>query len=193
MKQGLSILLLCLLVYNAIGYYLYFEYRQTQARVQLRQQLQTRNVFLTQQEADQKVQQGKWVLFSIPITLYHQSDRAVEPTEGEFLFQNKVYEKAMRSIRNDTLYVYCVNNQVQEQVRSDLSAHVKTHLLDSQTPQKDKAQKATKLSLVQEYLPVEKHALLLPSFVVVETHGFQTSFSLVARPWDTPFYPPQQA
>jgi hypothetical protein len=176
-----------------MGYYLYYEYRQTQARSHLRDLLDQHTSAFSEQKVKQKVASGQWVAFQIPITLYHQLDRDLEPTEGEFLYQDQVYEKAMRSIRNDTLYIYCVNNVQKDQVRQDLSDHVKTHIVDFTGNATEKSQKTVKLSFVQEYLSVERPALADRGFVLLNPSISTPYFSLTFRPLDVPFTPPRQA
>lgn len=193
MKKGVTILLLCLLVYNAIGYYLYYEYRQSQARLQLRANLDRSSSSLSQQAADQQVADGNWVVFPIAIRLYHQLDRGLEAIEGEFVHQGRVYEKAMRSIRNDTLYLYCVNNRAQDRVHSDLSDHVKTHLADVASSHKDKSAKTVKVSLLQEYLPVQRHGLQVPAFSVSVSSVPTGKVPLTFRSLDTDYPPPRTA
>ncbi|MDJ1485509.1 hypothetical protein QNI16_33775 [Cytophagaceae bacterium YF14B1] len=154
MKKVIAILLLGLLLYNTMGYYVYYTYRQSMARTQLRLFLDSNSLALSQAEVDAKVHNQQWIRFSIPIDLYHQLDHSLEPVEGEFSYQGRIYEKVMRSIQNDTLYLYCVNNRTQEQIQNDLSNHIKTHIADSAGPQTEKTQKHLKFSLTQEYLPL---------------------------------------
>jgi hypothetical protein len=144
LKRIVSIFLLALLLYHTIGYFLFFQLRHSHIRKELRQVIETK----THPEQD-------WVVIAVPITLYHQLDRDFEIAEGEFSYQGKVYEKAMQRVRNDTLFVYCVNNRKQEKVKADLSEHLKTHVADVGGAVPKKSESLQKSFSKPYYLPQE--------------------------------------
>jgi len=68
------------------------------------------------------------MVFKIPITLPYQSDRDVERVKGNFEYEGRFYEMVKKQLKNDTLYVYCINNLAQERLKADLSKHTATQL-----------------------------------------------------------------
>ena len=175
-----------------MGYYLHYEYRQVQARRQLREYLDKNHQTLLQEAVDEGVKTGQWVRFAVPLEFYHQTDRSLMPTEGEFRVGGKVYEKAMSGIRNDTMYVYCINNRMQEQVQRNLSDHIKTHLVDYTGTPPEKNQKTLKFSLLQEYLPTQATGLPINHSFVRVSHPVGNSSSFSSRATETAVPPPRQ-
>jgi hypothetical protein len=153
LKRLISIGLLTVLLYNTVGYHAYFLLRQRQARDQVRTLLDARIPSANRNDGLGGIQQGNWVVFRIPLQLYHQPNRQPIPVEGEFEYQNKIYEKALMGIENDTVLLYCVNNKGQEKVRRQLSDHAKALAADFPTDRSDKAQKMPD-SFLKEYLSV---------------------------------------
>ena len=68
------------------------------------------------------------IVFSIPITLPYQSDRDYERVEGDFEYEGRYYEMVKKRLKNDTLYVYCINNLAQERLKANLSKHTAAHI-----------------------------------------------------------------
>ncbi|MDJ1495144.1 hypothetical protein QNI19_19550 [Cytophagaceae bacterium DM2B3-1] len=191
MKRPISILLLGLLLYNTIGYYLYYEYAQVQARLHLRTVLESKGQGVYSSMENSKDNEN-WIVFRIPIELYHQIDRDLEPVEGEFRYQDKIYEKALRRIHNDTLYLYCINNQAKEQVQDDLSKHVKTHVVDYTDTHTSKNHKITKLVL-QEYLPLGEDPFSLLPVSTMADYSYCPDFSYSSLYPETTSPPPRHS
>ncbi|MDJ1506877.1 hypothetical protein [Xanthocytophaga agilis] len=188
MKRTVSIGLLCLLLFNTIGYSILFFQQQRQARQQLRNILDTNishSVSLSENNPD-------WVVFKMPIGLYHQPDKAPIAVEGEFEHQGKIYEKAFMSIKNDTIIVYCVNNKQQEKVKQNMSDHAKTLAMDYSHTDSGKAQKNIK-SFAPEYLPVT--VLTLSHSIIEQTQKVQepSPSSIQSIYLEAIYPPPRQA
>ncbi|MDJ1499078.1 hypothetical protein [Xanthocytophaga agilis] len=141
MKKIVSIFLLYLLLYHTVGYHLFLHFRQQKIRSELR------TILLTNHQPEKD-----WFIVSVPITVYHQIDRDFEHTEGEFVYRGKVYEKALQRIKNDTLFLYCVNNKQQEQVKKELSDYLMKYVIDSKQETKKHAHELNKVYEKSYYL-----------------------------------------
>lgn len=188
MKRFISIGLLSLLLYNTVGYYAFFMFRQRQAREHVRTLLDKTPSLHQSSTAVGGVQQGNWVVFRIPLQLYHQIDRQPIPVEGEFKYQGKIYEKALLGIENDTVLLYCVNNKRQEQVQQQRSDHAKALAADFPDNQAGKSQKLLN-PFVKEYLSIASCGLTPPVFVLASPSAhplYHATACSLALPIPTP-------
>ncbi|MDJ1485632.1 hypothetical protein QNI16_34395 [Cytophagaceae bacterium YF14B1] len=188
MKRTVSIGLLCLLLFNTIGYSVLFFQQQRQARQQLRHTLDTH----LSHPSSLSENNPDWVVFRMPIGLYHQPDKEPVAVEGEFEHQGKIYEKAFMGIKNDTIIIYCVNNKQQERVKQDMSDHAKTLAMDYSHTDSGKTQKNIK-SFTPEYLPVT--ILTLSHSIIEQTQKVQDSYpsSIQSVYLEAIYPPPRQA
>jgi hypothetical protein len=100
-----------------IGYYLLFFVQQVNVKQGITQTIEQGNI----SEED-------FIVFGIPITLPYQSERDFERLEGDFEYEGKHYEMVKKRLKNDTLYVYCLNNVAQERLKANLSKHTAAHV-----------------------------------------------------------------
>ena len=92
------------------------------------------------------------IVFGIPITLPYQADRDFERVEGDFEYEGKYYEMVKKRIKNDTLYVYCINNVAQEQLNANLSKHTAAHVGDLTGNHGGKSAEKIIKQIIKDYL-----------------------------------------
>jgi hypothetical protein len=98
LKKTVSILLLLVLVYNMMGYYFFVAIRQAEVKTEILQRKDS-------------IPDQDLLVFEVPVTLYHQTNRGMETVSGDFEHDGRIYEMVRQKLENDTLYVYCYNSQ----------------------------------------------------------------------------------
>jgi hypothetical protein len=147
--------MLVLLLYNAVGYFLVFHVRQQ----------------IAQQEFEDFINNGNYsdedlTLFKIPIQEYYESTgKDFHRVAGDLEYNGKFYEKVKERLQNDTIYIYCLNNEKEEELLAQLSDHIQTHLVDSKNKQ-SKPEKSA-IDLLKEYLPKTSITMLPVSFSIL--------------------------
>lgn len=99
-RQIATILLLCLFVFNIIGYRLIVTFSIAKADTALQLSLDNK----TYNQAD-------LFLVKIPINLPYQNNWAnFERVDGEVNFENETYRFVQRKVENDTMYLQCIRH-----------------------------------------------------------------------------------
>jgi hypothetical protein len=133
--------MLVLLLYNAVGYFLVFHIRHQIAQKEFEDYINSGNY------SDKDLS-----LFKVPIQQYYEnSGKDFNRVEGDFEYNGKFYERVKERLQNDTIYIYCLNNEKEEELLAQLSDHIQTHLVDSKNKQ-NKPEKPFN-DLLKEYLP----------------------------------------
>ncbi len=141
LKRAISLLLLSLFLYNMVGYYTLFFIQQVNIKQDITQTIEQGNI----SEED-------LIVFSIPITLPYQSERDFERIEGDFEYEGKQYEMVKKRLKNDTLYVYCLNNVAQERLKAKLSKHTAAHVGDPAGSNTSKSAEKIIKQIIKDYL-----------------------------------------
>lgn len=90
--------------------------------------------------------------FKIPLTWYPQPNRETERVEGQFKYNDQIYNKYEQRIHGDTLYLVCFSNVYQQAIEQSLFDNIQDNILDdNKAPSQGKSGKILKLSLT-EYL-----------------------------------------
>ncbi|MEP6845002.1 MAG: hypothetical protein ABI861_03335 [Panacibacter sp.] len=98
MKKLAAILLLALFLFNTIGYRLLFDFIQTS----------------TDEAFTAKLDEGKYdekdlIAVKVPVNMPYQVNRTgFERVDGEINVDGKVYKYVKRSVRNDTITLFCI-------------------------------------------------------------------------------------
>ena len=100
MRKTAAILLLMLIVFNTIGYKLWFNYAMQKADIALEASLDKNNFNL----------QDLFTL-KIPLNLPYQNiGSSFERIDGEITVNGESYKYVQRKVQNDTLYLQCIKH-----------------------------------------------------------------------------------
>jgi hypothetical protein len=117
LKRLYSILLLLAFLYDTMGHYVVFAIRQAELK---REFLKLKKVVAAE---DLQV-------LKVPVLLYHQADRDIETTEGQFEYKDTLFQMVKQRLKNDTLYVYCHKYKKTQVIHTDLAKSIKDRLID---------------------------------------------------------------
>lgn len=140
MRKIISILLLCLLLYNIVGYQAFF-YWQTQVL--------SKKITSTIDKGE--VDESQLLVFKIPLPPYNLPNNTLERVEGSFQYRGVYYEMVNQKIENDSIHIYCLPNNEKRELVNKLNDHIQTHVADFKHPKPDKPTKPL-LTLQKEYL-----------------------------------------
>lgn len=99
-----------------------------------------------------KIPEKDFIVFKTHILLPYQLDRDFERADGNFEHKGKYYEMVKKRLKDDTLYVYCINNVKKENLKADLAKHVAEYVGDSKSSEnKNRSEKIVK-NLIKEYV-----------------------------------------
>jgi hypothetical protein len=113
MKRVVTILLLCLFLFNVGGYNLVFWALRKHANVELTARLDN-NAFETDETIELK----------IPITLpYASNPTGFERTRGKFEYGGNFYQLVKQKLEKDTLYVVCIPDHQEKQLVKTMHAY----------------------------------------------------------------------
>lgn len=155
MKRIITLLLLALLCYNYIGYYIIFYLQNEKA----------------EKEFEQYINRGDYLeeeltLFKIPVNQYSQSSQSnFNRVEGDFKHNGKFYEMVKQRLKNDTIYIYCLDDEKQALLYANLEDHVRTHIVDSKGT-KSNAEKKAFQNLIKEYIAKEGRNNSFTSYIL---------------------------
>lgn len=112
--QRLTIIsLLCLLLFNAFGYYFLSGYQQEQAK----------------HLGYSELKNADFTLIKLPASLYlHLDNTDFEYSDQVFEYKNETYNKVKQRIVNDTLEIYCVRNVQHEQLKANFNDYVSSQM-----------------------------------------------------------------
>ena len=100
MRKTAAILLLMLIVFNTIGYKLWFNYAMQKADIALEASLDKNNF-----------NQKDLFTLKIPLNLPYQNIGAsFERIDGEITVNGESYKYVQRKVQNDTLYLQCIKH-----------------------------------------------------------------------------------
>ena len=147
LKRLAAISFLLLLLFNAFGYYLLFGYEQAQA--------QHNSV-----QAFQKIPESAFLVVKMLVSPYaHVEDRDFEYVQGEFKRDGKTYNFVKKRIVNDSLELYCLNNQRQDQLTARFNDYVKENFLNGRNTSNLPTKQMLK-SFLKDYLPNDIYILV---------------------------------
>jgi hypothetical protein len=147
--------MLSLLLYNAVGYYFVFRYQHRQAEEEFQEYI-TSSV----------ISEEDLTLFKIPVEEYAAKQTTnFDRVEGDYEQDGKFYEIIKQKLENDTIFIYCLNNEKEEALFAQLNDHINTHIVDGKTGKNKKPHNNAK-NLLKEYLPKSS-----PSFVCLRYYA----------------------
>ncbi len=119
MKKATSIFLLFSLLYNAFGYYALLAFEKSQAS----------NL------AAESVMKTNYKIIRFPISAYvHLEDTDFEDASGQFEYEGQTYNMVKQRRINDTLEIYALHNERQDQIADQMNEYIKDQLNSSRSP-----------------------------------------------------------
>ena len=162
--------MLLLLLYNSVGYYFVFRIQHQKAEKEFQEYISS--TIISEEEL---------TLFKIPVTEYAARGASdFDRVEGDFEQNGKFFEIVKQRLQNDTVFVYCINNEKEEALYAQLSDHINTHIVDGKPVKNNKSEKSYK-NLLKEYLPKTYEVCIdNTSFVVISNSNFAYNKTLIS-------------
>ena len=140
LKKFVSIFLSVLILYNILGYIVVFQsYRfsiRREVKRKIKNALPESELIVIRLTAEDMLN-GK--------NAYKKIDK------NEFRLSGKLYDIVRRSTKGDTTLFYCINDKQEEQLFSNLDAHIKRHL-DNSGPTRQRSDLLIKIIVKQALL-----------------------------------------
>lgn len=115
MKKTLSVSLLLIFSFNIGGYYIFFNILKQSAHIKLINELDNNQI-----SPDQLIE------LKIPISLpYPINSEDYKRVNGRFEYKGKIYKLVKQKLANDTLHIFCLVDQVEMKLITDLHKYAK--------------------------------------------------------------------
>lgn len=116
MKKAVSIFLVFLLLFNALGFY------------GLLQGLQYKNTLdLVRRLDNQQYSKDETITFKLPFTVpYQLSSNGFERVDGQIQIEGQYYRLVEQKLSHDTLFVVCIKDHASNRIMQALEDYVKT-------------------------------------------------------------------
>jgi hypothetical protein len=162
--------MLLLLLYNSVGYYFVFRIQHQKAEKEFQDYINSSII------SDEDL-----TLFKISVVEYaSKAGRDFDRVEGDFEQNGKFFEIVKQRLENDTVYVYCINNEKEEALYAQLSDHINTHIVDGKPVKNNKSEKSYK-NLLREYLPKAFEVCIdNKSFILISNSKFAYNKTLIS-------------
>jgi hypothetical protein len=99
------------------------------------------------------IDKSQTFVIKIPVMLPYQVDwKNDEISRGSFQYQGKYYEKVKQILKQDTLFVYCIENKQKTDLKAEITLHTQQNLGESASQIPTKNGKVN-FNFLQEYLP----------------------------------------
>ncbi len=140
LKKAVSIFLVSLLLFNALGFY------------GLLQGLQYKNTLeLVKRLDNQQYSKNETITLKIPFTVpYQLNSNGYERVDGQIRYEGEFYRLVEQKLSRDTLYIVCIKDQASNRIMQALEDYVKTF-----TDQPSQAKNTGKsfISFIKDFLP----------------------------------------
>ncbi len=181
LKRFIAISLLILLTYNMVGYYVIFAIRHWHVTQSMSFKIENRQIV-----------EAQTFVVKIPLFLPYPSDwEDYEYTSGNFEHQGRYFVKVKQILRQDTLYVHCLEDESQTQLYAELGKHTQSQLADFPQSNQSKTEKITYNNFIKEYLPFCEYHLSNHIHLLYKNHYPNLDFSTYARFLDYATPPPK--
>jgi hypothetical protein len=140
LKKFVSIFLAVLILYNILGYMVVFQSYRYAIRKEVKRRIKNavpENELIVIRLTAEDMRSGK--------NGYKKIDK------NEFRLSDKLYDIVRRSTTGDTTLFYCINDKQEEQLFSNIDAHIKHHL-DNSGPARQRSDLLMKIILKQALL-----------------------------------------
>jgi hypothetical protein len=138
LKKPISILLILLLLFNALGFYGLLQGLRYKTTADLVKRLDT-----------QRYSEDETILLKIPVAVPYQMDsEGYERVDGEFEHEGEFYRLLKQKYQNDTLFIVCIKDDASKRIDQALTDYVKTF-----TDKPVDAKHTAKVNFIKDYLP----------------------------------------
>lgn len=140
MRKAVSILLVFLLLFNALGFY------------GLLQGLKYKNTLdLVRRLDNQQYSKDETVTFKLPFTVpYQLSSNGYERVDGQIQIEGEYYRLVEQKLSRDTLYIVCIKDHDSNRIMQALGDYVKTF---TDKPSQAKNTGKSFLTFIKDFLP----------------------------------------
>jgi hypothetical protein len=177
-KKIVSILLIFLLLFNALGFYGLFIGLRYKSKLDLVQRLDK-----------QQYSEDETITLKIPIAIPYQMGTEYERIDGEIEHHGEFYRMVKQKLESDTLYVVCIKDHESKRIKQALTDYVKT-FTDEPVDAKHNGKNFT--SFIKDFLPTSIQITEV-SFGWNHTVDVNTSFKFFYDRSIVIFSPPPQS
>jgi len=114
-KKIVSILLIFLLLFNALGFYGLFIGLRYKSKLDLVRRLDK-----------QQYSEDETITLKIPISIPYQMGTEYERIDGEIEHHGEFYRMVKQKLESDTLYIVCIKDHESKRIKQALTDYVKT-------------------------------------------------------------------
>jgi hypothetical protein len=172
--------MLALLLYNAVGYYFVFQYQHQKAEEEFQEYL-----------SSSVISDDDLTIFKVSVEEYAtKQTNGFDRVEGDFEQNGKFYEVVKQRLENDTIFIYCLNNEKEEALYAQLTDHINTHIVDGKGGKTKKSEKSAN-SLLKEYLPKTSYVFVCSRHHTILKRNFVYSKIFTALNFPVTVPPPE--
>ena len=142
-KKIVSILLIFLLLFNALGFYGLFIGLRYKSKLDLVRRLDK-----------QQYSEDETITLKIPISIPYQMGTEYERIDGEIEHHGEFYRMVKQKLESDTLYIVCIKDHESKRIKQALTDYVKT-FTDEPVDAKHNGKNFT--SFIKDFLPTSVH------------------------------------
>ncbi len=162
-KKIISILLIALLLFNALGFYGLFIGLRYKSKQDLVQRLD-----------NEQYSTEETITLKIPISIPYQADTEYERIDGEVEHRGEFYRLIKQKLQSDTLYLVCIKDYASTQMKQALTDYVKTF---TDKPVDGKHSSNTQNNFIKDFLPSK---ISISTF----TEGWNYSIDFATKNYD---------
>ena len=116
LKKIISIFLVFLLLFNALGFFGLLEGLLYKSKLDLVQRLD-----------NQQYSEDETIMIKVPLALpYHLDSHEYERVDGEIEYNSEFYRLVKQKLERDTLFIVCIKDQESKRIKQALTDYVKT-------------------------------------------------------------------
>jgi hypothetical protein len=162
-KKIISLLLVLLLLFNALGFYGLFIGLRHKSKLDLVQRLDR-----------EQYSEDETITLKIPISIPYQMDSEYERVDGEVEHQGAYYRLIKQKLQSDTLYLVCIKDHASTRMKQALTDYVKTF---TDKPADGKHGNKTPNTFIKDFL-------LSKIAISPVTEGWTHSIALTSKKFD---------
>jgi hypothetical protein len=140
LKKAVSILLVFLLLFNALGFYGLLRGLQYKTTLDLVKRLD-----------NQQYSQDETITIKVPFAIPYQLDSdGYERVDGEIQYDGEFYRLVEQKLERDTLFIVCIKDHASGRIEQALEDYVKTF---TDKPSHSKNTTKTLVSFIKDFIP----------------------------------------
>jgi hypothetical protein len=164
-----------------VGYYFIFAIRHWQVTQTMSFKIENR-----------QISEAKTFVIKVPLFLPYPIDwEDYEYVNGNFEHQGRYFVKVKQILRQDTLYVHCLEDESQTQLYAELGKHTQNQLADFLPSEHQKTGKISYNNFIKEYLPLAEYYLATRTLFIQQNRYAIYNPSLFTLAIENPAPPPK--